>query len=155
MRCRPLLGDFSLGRSPSGFAVVFLNCWNRTIVASRCVKGWRARRFAPACSRKVIRKYFAAYWPTSLRKVVLTKWSKLPVTPCAAVSIGTNPTFDGSERRVEAYVLDRDDLDLYGAHVALDFVGHIRGQVKFEGEDFLAALTAQMPLSADHCGENK
>lgn len=60
------------------------------------------------------------------------------------MSIGTNPTFDGSERRVEAYVLDRDDLDLYGAHVALDFVGHIRGQVKFEGEDFLAALTAQM-----------
>ena len=31
----------------------------------------------------------------------------------AAISIGTNPTFDGVERRVEAYVLDRTDLDLY------------------------------------------
>ena len=28
--------------------------------------------------------------------------------------VGTNPTFDGVERRVEAYVLDRDDLELYG-----------------------------------------
>ena len=29
----------------------------------------------------------------------------------AAISVGTNPTFDGVQRRVEAYVLDRDDLD--------------------------------------------
>ena len=35
----------------------------------------------------------------------------------AAVSIGTNPTFDGTQRRVEAYVLDRTDLDLYGETV--------------------------------------
>ena len=40
----------------------------------------------------------------------------------AAISIGTNPTFDGTERRVEAYVLDRDDLELYGEHVAVDFL---------------------------------
>ncbi len=38
----------------------------------------------------------------------------------AAVSIGTNPTFDGTTRRVEAYVLDHDDLDLYDEHVALE-----------------------------------
>ena len=44
-------------------------------------------------------------------------------------------TFDGVTRRVEAYVLDREDLDLYGAHVALDFVSRVRGQVKFEGDD--------------------
>ena len=47
-------------------------------------------------------------------------WSARPYTEHAetlpaAVSVGTNPTFDGVERRVEAYVLDRDDLDLYGA----------------------------------------
>ena len=35
----------------------------------------------------------------------------------AAISIGTNPTFDGTERRVEAYVLDRTDLELYGVEV--------------------------------------
>ena len=39
----------------------------------------------------------------------------------AAVSIGTNPTFAGRERRVEAYVLDFDG-DLYGERLALDFV---------------------------------
>jgi riboflavin kinase/FMN adenylyltransferase len=39
----------------------------------------------------------------------------------AAISIGTNPTFDGTVRRVEAYALDRDDLELYGEHVAVDF----------------------------------
>ena len=43
----------------------------------------------------------------------------------AAVSIGTNPTFAGRERRVEAYVLDFDG-DLYGDDVALDFVDLLR-----------------------------
>lgn len=59
----------------------------------------------------------------------------------AAISVGTNPTFDGVERRVESYVLDRDDLELYGAPIAVDFVDRIRGQVRFEG---IEALIAQM-----------
>ena len=50
----------------------------------------------------------------------------------AAVSIGTNPQFDGQQRTVEAYVLDRTDLDLYGRVVGLDFIGRIRGQAVFE-----------------------
>ena len=50
----------------------------------------------------------------------------------AAISIGTNPTFDGRERTVEAYALDRDDLDLYGAHVAVDFTARLRGMVRFD-----------------------
>src|SRR6202044_3497718 len=49
----------------------------------------------------------------------------------AAISIGTNPTFDGLEQTVEAYALDRDDLDLYGRHMAADFVARIRGQARF------------------------
>ncbi len=49
----------------------------------------------------------------------------------AAISVGTNPTFDGAERTVEAYALDRDDLDLYGVHVAVEFADRIRGQVRF------------------------
>lgn len=57
----------------------------------------------------------------------------------AAISVGTNPTFDGVERRVESYVLDRDDLDLYGVEVEVSFVAHIRGQVKFEGMEPLIA----------------
>jgi riboflavin kinase/FMN adenylyltransferase len=55
----------------------------------------------------------------------------------AAISIGSNPTFDGRKRIVEAYALDRDDLDLYGAHVAVDFAARLRGMVKFGTVDEL------------------
>jgi riboflavin kinase/FMN adenylyltransferase len=54
----------------------------------------------------------------------------------AAVSVGTNPTFSGRTRTVEAYVLDTA-ADLYGQHVAVDFVSRIRGQEKFESVDHL------------------
>lgn len=60
----------------------------------------------------------------------------------AAISVGTNPTFDDVERRqVEAHVLDEDGLDLYGHHATVEFVDHLRGMVAFEGMD---ALIAQM-----------
>ncbi len=60
----------------------------------------------------------------------------------AAISVGTNPTFDGErERRVESYVLDRDDLELYGVEVEVAFVERLRGMVKFEG---MAALIETM-----------
>ena len=55
----------------------------------------------------------------------------------AAISIGTNPTFDGVERRVEAYVLDRTDLDLYDEEVVLEFVEHLRPTLRFDGIDAL------------------
>ncbi|GII99405.1 riboflavin kinase/FMN adenylyltransferase [Sediminihabitans luteus] len=57
----------------------------------------------------------------------------------AAVSIGTNPTFDGDERRVEAYVLDRTDLDLYDEEVVLELVQRLRPTVRFDGIDPLVA----------------
>ncbi len=55
----------------------------------------------------------------------------------AAISVGTNPTFDGVERRVETYVLDRTDLELYGCRIGVDFVTRLRGQVKFSALDDL------------------
>jgi riboflavin kinase/FMN adenylyltransferase len=56
----------------------------------------------------------------------------------AAISVGTNPTFDGErDRRVESYVLDRDDLELYGVEVEVAFVDRLRGMVKFEGIEAL------------------
>ena len=56
----------------------------------------------------------------------------------AAISVGTNPTFAGQrERRVESYVLDRDDLELYGVEVEVAFVERLRGMVAFEGIDKL------------------
>src|SRR5262249_26445926 len=57
----------------------------------------------------------------------------------AAISVGSNPTFGGTDRTVEAYALDRDDLDLYGVHVAIEFADRIRGQIKFESVDELIA----------------
>lgn len=55
----------------------------------------------------------------------------------AAVSIGTNPTFDGVQRRVEAYVLDRTDLDLYDEEVVLDLVARLRPTLRFDSVDEL------------------
>ncbi len=59
----------------------------------------------------------------------------------AAISVGTNPQFDGRERRVEAYVLDRDDLDLYGLDVSIEFTDRIREQLTFPD---IAALVVRM-----------
>jgi riboflavin kinase/FMN adenylyltransferase len=60
----------------------------------------------------------------------------------AAVSIGTNPTFSGRERRIEAYVLDFDD-DLYGERLALDFVARMREMRRYDGVDPLVAQIRQ------------
>lgn len=50
----------------------------------------------------------------------------------AAISVGTNPTFEGTARTVEAHLLDFDG-DLYGEHVRLDFTERLRGQITFDG----------------------
>ncbi len=58
----------------------------------------------------------------------------------AAISVGTNPTFDGDRRRrVEAHVLDRTDLELYGVEVEVSFIEWLRGMVRFDGVDALVA----------------
>lgn len=58
----------------------------------------------------------------------------------AAISVGTNPTFSGRQRTVEAYVLDVDE-DFYGHAVAVDLVERLRGQ---EHYDDVGALITQM-----------
>jgi riboflavin kinase/FMN adenylyltransferase len=59
----------------------------------------------------------------------------------AAISVGTNPTFDGTKQTVEAHALDSGDLDLYGVHVAVEFADRLRGQVRF---DSVGDLVTQM-----------
>ncbi|GIF02860.1 bifunctional riboflavin kinase/FAD synthetase [Actinoplanes siamensis] len=62
----------------------------------------------------------------------------------ASVSIGTNPTFSGRERRVEAYALDFSG-DLYGERVSLDFVAHLREQRKYDDiEPLIAQIRADV-----------
>jgi riboflavin kinase / FMN adenylyltransferase len=64
----------------------------------------------------------------------------------AAISVGTNPTFDGHQRTVETYVLDRDDLELYGVAVEVAFAERLRGQERF---DSIEALIDQMRDDVD------
>ncbi|MGW9554038.1 bifunctional riboflavin kinase/FAD synthetase [Nocardiopsis sp. NPDC055551] len=68
----------------------------------------------------------------------------------AAISVGTNPTFDGAERTVEAYALDRDDLELYGLTMVVDFTARIRGQERFDDID---ELIVAMRRDVDRCRE--
>ncbi|GMA31778.1 bifunctional riboflavin kinase/FAD synthetase [Litorihabitans aurantiacus] len=64
----------------------------------------------------------------------------------AAISVGTNPTFDGVVRQVEAHVIGRTDLDLYGEEVVVEFVRRLRPTVRYEGVE---ALVAQMHADCD------
>lgn len=56
----------------------------------------------------------------------------------SAVSVGSNPTFSGTVRTVEAYVLDVDE-DFYGHEVGVDFVARLRGQERYDDMDALVA----------------
>jgi riboflavin kinase/FMN adenylyltransferase len=64
--------------------------------------------------------------------------SRLP----AAISVGTNPTFDGTDRRVEAFVLDAE-LDLYDEPVVVEFVARLRGMVRFDSVEALVEAMAR------------
>jgi riboflavin kinase/FMN adenylyltransferase len=62
----------------------------------------------------------------------------------AAISVGTNPTFDGVHRRVEAYIIDEGhDLELYDEHLIVEFSARLRGMEKFSSVDDLVAQMAR------------
>jgi riboflavin kinase / FMN adenylyltransferase len=85
-----------------------------------------------------------------LRLVDETDAAMLP----AAISVGVNPTFDGErERSVEAYVLDRDDLELYDREVEVVFVRRLRGMVRFDGvEPLVAAMDEDVRRTGEVLG---
>ena len=58
----------------------------------------------------------------------------------ALLSIGTRPTVSGTDRRVEAFLLDYTG-DIYGQVLVCEVLAFIRSQLKFDG---LAPLMAQM-----------
>jgi riboflavin kinase/FMN adenylyltransferase len=60
----------------------------------------------------------------------------------AAISVGTNPTFQGTRRTVEAFALDYSG-DLYGEHVGVEFVARLRPMAAFDGVEALLAAMAQ------------
>jgi riboflavin kinase/FMN adenylyltransferase len=69
----------------------------------------------------------------------------------AAISIGTNPTFEGERgRQVEAYALDQEGLDLYDKDASIEFGWYLRPTLKFDGLD---ELLVQMKLDCDKARE--
>lgn len=63
----------------------------------------------------------------------------------AAISVGTNPQYGGVDRRIEAHVIDRDDLDLYDAEVEVGFTHRLRGQQVFDSEaDFIEQMRSDI-----------
>ncbi|SDU81972.1 bifunctional riboflavin kinase/FAD synthetase [Arcanobacterium phocae] len=68
----------------------------------------------------------------------------------AAISIGTNPQFDGVERTVEAHVLGRSDLNLYGEEVAIDFIDYVRPMMSFSDvNELLCQMDNDLRSTAD------
>ena len=75
-----------------------------------------------------------------------------PLARPAAISVGTNPQF-GTDRRVEAHVLDFDG-DLYGHRVAVDFTHHLRDQATFAGlEELIAQIKADIVKARQLLGQ--
>lgn len=69
----------------------------------------------------------------------------------AAISIGTNPTFEGARgRQVEAYALDQEGLELYDKNASIEFGWYLRPTLKFDGLD---ALLVQMKKDCDQARE--
>ncbi|MDP9284736.1 MAG: riboflavin biosynthesis protein RibF [Actinomycetota bacterium] len=63
----------------------------------------------------------------------------------AAISIGINPHYGGSERRIEAYLLDWEG-DLYGDRLVVEVWQRLRDELAFESE---AALIAQIAADVE------
>ena len=62
----------------------------------------------------------------------------------AAISVGTNPTFDGRERTVEAHLLDFDG-DLYRRHLHVQSVRRLRGMVRYtDVQSLIEAITGDV-----------
>jgi riboflavin kinase/FMN adenylyltransferase len=60
----------------------------------------------------------------------------------AAISVGTNPTFDGQHRTVEAYLLDFEG-DLYDSVLAVRSVRRLRGMLRFADVSELVSAMAR------------
>jgi riboflavin kinase/FMN adenylyltransferase len=74
----------------------------------------------------------------------------------AAISVGTNPTFEGvNKRTVEAFLLDQN-LDLYGHQVTIEFAAHIRGMVAYNGiEPLIEQMHDDVRLTREILGLGK
>ncbi|WP_028280961.1 bifunctional riboflavin kinase/FAD synthetase [Arthrobacter sp. H5] len=103
--------------------------------------GFPTANLAPAASGYIPADGIYAGWLIDSTQV---RWP-------AAISVGSNPTFEGVSRQVEAHVIDRpvedaDAFDLYGQTVVVEFVSRLRGMVAYKGAE---ALVEQMRHDVD------
>jgi len=61
-------------------------------------------------------------------------------------SVGSRPTFNGTKPLLEVFLFDFDD-DIYGDYIHVDFIAHLRSQMKYE---LVEELVAQMHIDADN-----
>ena len=107
--------------------------------------GFPTANLAPDATGMVPADGVYAGWLRPLTSPGAPAASATDVLP-AAISVGTNPTFEGVRRRVEAYVLDRLDLELYDREVVLEFVDLLRPTLRFAS---IEALITQMGLDVE------
>jgi riboflavin kinase/FMN adenylyltransferase len=67
----------------------------------------------------------------------------------AAISVGTNPTFQGLHQSVEAFILDFDG-DLYGQNLGVEFIHRLRGMERY---DSIGELVTQMAADVQQTRE--
>ena len=90
---------------------------------------------------------------------IYATWARVgELSYMAATSIGTRPTFDETERTMEAFILDFDG-DLYRKDIRLEFVERLRDEERYDSVEALreqigrdvdqtrAALTAAQPAT--------
>ena len=84
---------------------------------------------------------------------VYAGWMSVRGEPrAAAISVGTNPTYSGTERRVESFLLDFEG-DLYGEQVQIDFIDRIRTMQRFDSsEDLVEAIANDVAATRDILG---
>ena len=61
-------------------------------------------------------------------------------------SVGSRPTFNGTKPLLEVFLFDFDE-DIYGDYIHVDFIAHLRSQMKYE---LVEELVAQMHVDADN-----
>lgn len=100
--------------------------------------GWRTANLRPPADRVM---------PPDGVYATVTLWKERRYDSISY--IGTRPTFGGGERLLEVHLLG-EELDLYGERIVVEFVGRVRGDVRFSGTE---ALSRQIALDVESVRE--
>jgi riboflavin kinase/FMN adenylyltransferase len=82
-----------------------------------------------------------------LKGVYAVRVSGLGEVRDAMASLGTRPTVDGREMRLEVHIFDFDE-DIYGSHLRVEFVARLRDEQRFDSVELMAEQLARDAQSA-------